>query len=579
MMVRHRSQAEVRRYNWFKIIVLVILVLLLLLLSLSRCNGPAAVSEISPTAVPEAIPIDNETAATVSTATSETAVALDTPQLTAPAEADPLPVNSEVELVGIGTPGSDVRILLNGQIEQTVRVGEDGTWRYTFTPEETGELEVSLEAVDEAGEVQAEPAVINFMVAAPEPEITAPTLDQPEEEVVAGDYTLTGSGTPGSTVEVVIDGQAVGTAEVNEDGTWSLVTELSEPGNYNVSIRALDAAGNVAAEAEAVELAVAQLIEAPTLDLPLSEDGITAGDVELSGTGTPGSSIVIEINGEEVETVEVDADGNWSYTADLAEAGDYQVVVRALDDSGEPVAEAEPVTISTAARPNLLAVIANEGEFNWLLTAFATLSPTVMITETLSAAGPYTLLAPTDAAFAALPTEASDALLGDEEALFRLLQHHVVEGRVDVATAAADGTLLTIAGDTITVTTAADDTVLLDGVEVLDPDIEADNGLLHILNGVLLPPVDVEPPIIDVSGVPTFEGPLLTIVGTAEPGTTLVITINGETFGTTTVEADGTWLVAGNIEDGEHIIVAYTLDDNGIPLIRSSPVILTSPAP
>lgn len=159
-----------------------------------------------------------------------------------------------------------------------------------------------------------------------------------------------------------------------------------------------------------------------------------------------------------------------------------------------------------------------------------------------------------------------------------MLQYHVVEGRIDVATAVAEGTLPTMAGESITVTTAEDDTVLVDGIQVLEPDIEADNGLLHALDGVLLPPGEIEPPVIDVSGVPTFEGPLLTIVGSAEPGTTLVITINGETFGSTTVEADGTWLVTDNVEDGEHVIVAYTLDDNGMPLARSSPVLLVSPA-
>lgn len=421
MTTRHHTQEEVRRYNWFKIIVLIILALLLLLLSLCRRNGQAATSEVGPTAVgetsPGAITTDSETA-TAGEATAITAAALDTPQLTAPAPAEPLALNSEVVLVGTGTPGSDVRILLNGQAVETVRVGEDGTWRYTFTPEAAGELEVGLEAVDEGGEVQAAPAAVRFTVAAPEPEIAAATVGQPEGEVVAGDYTLTGSGTPGSTVEVVIDGQAVGTTEVNEDGTWSLVTNLAR-GDYEVSVRTLDADGNVVAEAEVIELVVAAPVAAPTLDLPTTEAGIAAGDVELSGTSTPGSRVVIEINGEEAETVEVDEDGNWSYTADLAEAGDYQVVARAVDDSGEPIAETEPVTITTIASMDLLAVAADEGEFGSLLAAIAAASPTAMITETLQSEGPFTLLAPTDDAFAALPTGAVDALLADEEALSR----------------------------------------------------------------------------------------------------------------------------------------------------------------
>jgi uncharacterized surface protein with fasciclin (FAS1) repeats len=466
-----------------------------------------------------------------------------------------------------------VRILFNGQAMETVPVGDDGAWRYTFTPEAAGELDVTLEAVDEGGEAQASSAV-TFTVAAPAEEVAAPTLDQPEGDLTAGEYTLTGSGTPGSTVEVVIDGQAVGTAEVGADGVWSLAADFAAPGDYDITIRALDAAGNVAAETEVTGLAVAAPVAAPSLDLPASEDGLAAGDVALTGTGTPGTAVAIEINGQVVDRVRVDAGGNWAYTADLAEAGDYEVVVRALDAGGEVVAEAEPVTITITRGTDLLAAATDHGEFASLLAAL----DAAMMTETLQAEGPFTLLAPTDDAFAALPAGAVDALLDDEEALLRLLQYHVVDGRVDMATALAEGTLPTLAGDAVTVTMVEDDTILVDGVQVLEPDIEADNGLLHGLDGVLLPPVDIEPPVIDVSGVPTFEGPLLTIVGTAEPGTALVITINGQAFGDTTVEADGAWLVADNVEDGEHVIVAYTLDDNGIPLARSTPVMLVSPA-
>lgn len=480
-MIRHRTAEEVQRYNWFKVIILIILGLLLLVLSLSRCNSQAAVSEVPPTAVPADNSAGDTTATEPATATP---VVLDAPQLTKPALAEPLIVGSAVELAGSGTPDSVVRILVNGQALETVPVGSDGLWRYTYTPEAAGELNLMLEALDEGDQVGASSETIAFTVAAPEPEIVAPTFSQPEPDLAVGEYRLTGSGTPGSTVEIEIDGEVVGTADVDEAG-------------------------------------------------------------------------------------------NWSYAADLAEPGDYRIIVRALDAGGEAVAEAGPLSITTTAPMDLLAVAAEQGMFTSLLQAVAT----AMLTETLQSEGPYTLLSPTDDAFAALPQGAAAALLNDEEALLRLLQHHVVDGRVDIAAAVAEGRLQTLAGDIVPVLEREDGTIQVDGAAVITPDIEADNGLLHALDGVLLPPAEIEPPLIDESGVPTFEGPLLTIVGTAEPGTTLVILINGQTFGSTTVEADGTWLVAGNVEDGEHVIVAYTLDENGIPLARSSPVLLTSPAP
>ena len=58
------------------------------------------------------------------------------------------------------------------------------------------------------------------------PEISAPTFDAPEGDLTSGEVTLSGTGTPGSDVEVVVDGEVIGTAKVGDDGTWSLTTDL-----------------------------------------------------------------------------------------------------------------------------------------------------------------------------------------------------------------------------------------------------------------------------------------------------------------------------------------------------------------
>ena len=79
-----------------------------------------------------------------------------------------------------------------------------------------------------------------------------------------GEVTLTGTGEPGSEVEVVVDGKPVGTATVDSEGKWSLPTELTEPGDYEISVQSVDANGQVLAASEATELTVTEEAEAAT---------------------------------------------------------------------------------------------------------------------------------------------------------------------------------------------------------------------------------------------------------------------------------------------------------------------------
>ena len=124
---------------------------------------------------------------------------------------------------------------------------------------------------------------------------------------------------------------------------------------------------------------------------------------------------------------------------------------------------------------------------------------------------------------------------------------------------------------------AENDTLTVNDALVSAPDIAATNGVIHAIDRILVPPlaVGVRPPVIDESGVPTFTGPLLTIVGTAEPNHTILIELNGESFGQPAVVGpDTTWLVAGDVTTGEYRIIAYMLSASGALEAISRPVIL-----
>ncbi|MBU6244332.1 MAG: fasciclin domain-containing protein [Actinomycetales bacterium] len=113
------------------------------------------------------------------------------------------------------------------------------------------------------------------------------------------------------------------------------------------------------------------------------------------------------------------------------------------------------------------------------------------LVDTLNGAGPFTVFAPTDEAFAALPAGVLDALLMPEnkDTLAKILTYHVVPGKV-MAADVTDGSVATVEGQSVTLSTS--NGVTVDGATVVTPDIEASNGVIHVIDAVILPPdVDI----------------------------------------------------------------------------------------
>ncbi len=96
-----------------------------------------------------------------------------------------------------------------------------------------------------------------------------------------------------------------------------------------------------------------------------------------------------------------------------------------------------------------------------------------------------TVFAPDDAAFAALPPHMLDGLLASPGQLLAVVAYHLVPGRVSTEEAVAAQRLLTLQGEDLFIT--RDDCVHVDGASVTVSDVEADNGLVHVVNRVLLP--------------------------------------------------------------------------------------------
>lgn len=127
-----------------------------------------------------------------------------------------------------------------------------------------------------------------------------------------------------------------------------------------------------------------------------------------------------------------------------------------------------------------------DGRFTTLVAALTAAE----LVETLSGEGPFTVFAPTDDAFAALPAGTLDTLLLPEskQALTDILLYHVVSGKVMAADVVTLTSATTVLGKDVTITVKDGKVFLNDTVQVIITDIEASNGVIHVIDAVLLPP-------------------------------------------------------------------------------------------
>lgn len=144
-----------------------------------------------------------------------------------------------------------------------------------------------------------------------------------------------------------------------------------------------------------------------------------------------------------------------------------------------------PAGSSSSGTENIVAIAAANGSFKTLTAALKAAD----LTTTLEGTGPFTVFAPTDAAFAALPQEALQELLKPENKalLAKILTYHVVPGNVG-STDLKSGTVKTVEGGSINVKVDPATGVTVNEAKVVQPDIKASNGVIHVIDKVILPP-------------------------------------------------------------------------------------------
>ncbi len=321
--------------------------------------------------------------------------------------------------------------------------------------------------------------------------------------LVAGVLALTACGSDGNDADVAItEAEAAEAAEVG-----TIVDVAVAAGTFDTLVAAVSAAGLAetlsgegpftvfAPTDDAFAALPAGLVDA--LLLPENEAALVAVlTYHVLGAEVPSSDVatgsVETLQGEEIELVAGDdgvtVNGANVIAVDVEASNgvihviDSVLVPPSIDATALLVADAlesEAMEVGT-----IVDVAVEAGSFNTLVAAVTAAD----LAETLSGEGPFTVFAPTDEAFAALPAGLVDALLLPEnkDALVAVLTYHVLGAEVpssDVAT----GSVETLQGEEIELV-ASDDGVTVNGANVIAVDVEASNGVIHVIDAVLVPP-------------------------------------------------------------------------------------------
>lgn len=142
------------------------------------------------------------------------------------------------------------------------------------------------------------------------------------------------------------------------------------------------------------------------------------------------------------------------------------------------------IAFSALAAPaaDIVDTAVSAGNFTTLVAAVKAAG----LVDTLKSAGPFTVFAPTDEAFAKLPAGTVDALLKDPEKLKKILTYHVVAGKVMAADVVKLKNAKTVEGASVKVSVKGG-TVMIDGAKVVKTDIVCDNGVIHVIDSVIMP--------------------------------------------------------------------------------------------
>ena len=467
-----------------------------------------------------------------------------------------------------GVAGGTISIYDNGRLIGTTTVGSNGSW--SFTPDTAlsdGSHNFTATVTDGVGRTSEPTGGFGIVIDTKAPDAASDLLVTDnvgayQGPVVSGDTTddntptLSGKAEPGSTVNIIDNGQVIGTAKVNPDGTWSYTPDQPlANGAHDLTTTVTDPSGNTGPEGSHVVITVDVVpgkveITAVTDDTgsvtgSLSQNAVTDDTrPQISGTAKAGSTVTIMDGSNVLGTTTAGADGTWSFTpsVDLGR-GDHTFTATAKDPMGnESSSSSWTVTIDTDApvKPTIDAALDDVGSVQGALSnGSSTDDPTPTLSGKAEAGSTVKIYdqngllgevtAKADGTWSFSPV----AKLPEGEHRF----HVTATDRAGNTSADSDDFVLTL-------DYTAPDASKLAITEVYD---------------------DVNTAGVIASGGETDDNrPLIKGTG-AEPGNTITVYNGDRVIGTAKVQADGTWelQVTKALPDGTYNLTVKETDSVG----------------
>jgi len=292
---------------------------------------------------------------------------------------------------GTGTAGDVISVYLDGNATPlgTTKVGADGTWSFTPTTAiNPDSYQVTITATDPAGNVSQPSTAVTLNIDITPP--ATPTISAANDNAgtVLGDIpangttddstpTVRGTGESGSIITLYNGTTVIGTTTV-VNGLWSITPTTALPnGTYTLTAVATDAAGNPSGTSNSISFTVNSTpLTAPQVTDIADNVGVITGTLgngsvtddlspTVSGTGTPGSTILIYDNGNLIPlNITVGADGKWSVDVPLSANVQHTLTFGAQDAAGNSLPAGNPVIITTdtqAPPAPIVTIIDNNG--------------------------------------------------------------------------------------------------------------------------------------------------------------------------------------------------------------------------
>ena len=228
---------------------------------------------------------------------------------------------------------------------------------------------------------------------------------------------------------------------------------------------------------------------------------------------------------------------------------DAQVVVADIATDNGVVHVIDAVLLPPAQTSSVMDIIIDSPNHNTLEAAISAAG----LVETLNGTGPFTVFAPTDAAFAALPAGTLDALLADPTgALAQILLYHVVAGEALSSSLTNGQSITTLQGTDVTVSITGGN-VFINNAQVVVADLVADNGVVHVIDAVLTPATSVNESIAQTASIyPNPASEMLNVSISGAKGSTQfeIYTVTGKLISTGTLNAMNTAISLDALSQG-----------------------------